>query len=315
MLKNKNKKTLKDPDYFIVGLQKSGTFWLTALLDVHPEIRCLPSHYMHSINKGATGADEGRIFDMLATMEADGGATLKNSFTNHHGGFFKAIVPLVGGVSRKKLEQAVRERYREWFVFHNPERKPIVGDKTTEYIFHLDAIDGWYPNAKKICILRDPKDRIVSWHYHQIRRGRKKTWRISDRFIRDYLEDRVRKEYEHMLAYEGEIFCLTYEALSAEPEKTLTKLLRYLGTSTAKDIVRRMIDSASLEALRERDALVSGGHGKKAGVTVVMSHYRKGIAGDWKNHLTAEQVRLIDSLTGEFHKKVCRRYGVASTMP
>ena len=35
----------KDPDFFIVGLQKCGTYWLTALLNAHPEITCLPAMY------------------------------------------------------------------------------------------------------------------------------------------------------------------------------------------------------------------------------------------------------------------------------
>ena len=30
------------PDFLIVGLQKCGTYWLTALLDSHPEISSLP---------------------------------------------------------------------------------------------------------------------------------------------------------------------------------------------------------------------------------------------------------------------------------
>lgn len=301
---------MKDPDYFIVGLQKCGTYWITALLDAHPEIRCLPTHEMHNVAKGKTGADEGRIFDMLASVDDDGGVALKNSFTNHHGGFFKNIVPLIGKVSKKELYRAVRTRYNEWFRFHNPENKPIVGDKTTEYIFHLDMIDEFYPEAKKLCILRDPKDRVVSWHYHQIRKGRIEPQKISDDFIEDYIRNRISKEYQSMLAYPGFIHCFTYEYLSSNPKQAITGILSYLGAKIIDSIIVNMIRKGSIENLRGKDVFNKKGKGKKKGEAVSGSHYRKGIVGDWMNHITASQVAFIDKAIGTLQNDVFLKYGI-----
>jgi len=301
---------LKDPDYFVVGLQKSGSYWISALLDAHPDIRCLPTHYMHNITKGATGADEGRIFDMFASLGRDGGEALRFSLANHHGGFFKNIVPLIDGGDGALLEDALKKRYREWFVFHNPEGKPIVGDKTTEYVFHLDLIDRWYPRAKKVCIMRDPKDRVVSWHFHQIRRGRKKEDEpITDEFVVAYIDTQIRREYEALLAYNGFVHLLTYEDLHTAPRDTLAAVVSYLGAPRTTDgILTAMMEAASLEKLRGEDGVYP--EGKKAGKETMLteSHYRKGIVGDSENYLTDAQRALIDAHIMPLYQGVFEKY-------
>lgn len=292
--------------FFIVGLQKSGTYGISALLDVHPQIRCLPNHPIHNYTKGKTGADEGRIFDMLASVDKDGGEALKNSFLNHHGGFFSDIVNLIGKVSKEELYEAVRERYKEWFIFHNKENKPIIGDKTTEYIFHLDMIDDFFPDSKKLCIIRDPKDRIVSWNFHQIRKERKKGEKIDDEFVKNYVENQIKKEYENMMAYKSFIHCFTYETLKDSPKKVLKGILSYLGADLSDKIMDKMIEEASFENLKKKEVEYL----KKENLTEDMRHYRKGAAGEWKNYLNKKQVKMIDEIIGDLQNKVFEKYNI-----
>jgi|TARA_Y100000310_G_scaffold214702_1_gene215645 hypothetical protein len=295
----------KDPDFFIVGLQKSGSYWVTALLNNHPEIRAFPS-----LRGGQTGVEEGHVFDVLATLPDDGGEKLKKSFSNHHNGFFKDIVSLIGKVSKKELHEKIRDRYREWHHKWS-EGKRLVGDKTTEYIFHLDMIDEFYPHVKKICIIRDPKDRLVSWHFHQIRKGRKKEGSVTDNFVTDYV-DRVIREYENMLAYKGHIHCFTYERLSREPKVVLSELLSYLGAQTSDEILERMIKEASIENLRAKDKTCVEGQSVARGAEVQTSHYRKGVVGDWQNHLSDIQARMVDEKLALLQKKVFEKYHTRS---
>ena len=291
----------KDPDFFIVGLQKCGTYWLTALLNAHPEITCLPAMY-----GGQTGVEEGRIFDMLASIDNDGGQAFKNSFLNHHNGYYADLVPLLGEISKEELFDKFKERYRSKLNKHR--NKKLVGDKTTEYIFHLDMIDSFYPQAKKICIIRDPKDRIVSFYFHQVRKGRINEGKIYDGFIKEYCSDRIIKEYESMLSYNNPIHCLTYENLSKNTQDEVTRLLRYLEASTDGNIIECMIKEASIDNLRGKDMLCKESKGKKEGDEVTGSHYRKGIVGDWQNHLSNDQQLLIDDLLGELHQKIIDKY-------
>lgn len=297
----------KDPDFFIIGLQKSGTYGLSALLDAHPQIRCLPNHPVHNYSKGKTGADEGRIFDMLAGVEKDGGKTLRHSFLNHHGGFFQNIVPLIGRVNRDDLFQAVKKRYLEWFQFHNKENKLIVGDKTTEYVFHLPLIDDFFPKAKKVCIIRDPKDRIVSWNFHQIRKGRKSEEEISNNFIKNYLENRIKKEYQSMLDYGGRIYGFTYEFLKTKPRETIASLLVYLGADQSGEIIVRMREQASFENLKKRETLYL----QEVREELTITHYRKGEVGEWQDFLTPAQVDMVDGLIGDLERRVFEKYHVS----
>ena len=304
-MERKNKK-LKDPDFFIVGLQKSGTYGISAFLDAHPQIRCLPNHPIHNYTKGKTGADEGRIFDMLASIDKDDGEALKNSFLNHHGGFFANIAGLIGKANKEELYEAVKNRYKEWFEFQNSGNKPIVGDKTTEYVFHLDMIDDFFPNAKKLCIIRNPKDRIVSWNFHQIRKGRKNGEKIDDEFIKNYLENQIKKEYESMLNYKGFIHCFTYEALKNNPKKVLVGILSYLDADLSEEIMDKMIEEASFENLKKKEI----DYFKKENISQDIKHYRKGVVGEWKNYLSEEQVKMIDAIIDSLQKKVFEKYNV-----
>ncbi len=298
-------KKLNDPDFFVVGLQKSGSYWITALLNAHPEIRCFPHLYGNQ-----TGVGEGRIFDMLSSIDEDGGEAFKHSFLHYHNRFYADLVPLLDKISRKELYDKFRDRYREWCNNHR-EGKRLVGDKTTEYIFHLDMIDNFYPRVKKICILRDPKDRIVSWNFHQIRKGRKKDERISDDFILEYCKNRIKREYECMLNYKKDIYCITFEAMKRVPEKTTRGILKYLKAKIENKIINNMIEEASIDRCRKKDKLISGTDKKDLiNNEIRKSHYRKGIVGDWKNYLSEDQVKLIDKSLFSLEKKVFRKYNI-----
>lgn len=305
-MKNEENKR-KDPDFFVVGLQKCATYTVDAILDAHPQIRCLPNHPIHNYTKGKTGADEGRIFDMLASVDKDGGEAMKNSFLNHHGGFFANVVGLIGKASKEELYEAVKNRYKEWFEFQNPENKPIVGDKTTEYVFHLDMIDDFFPNAKKLCIVRDPKDRVVSWYFHQIRQGRKNEGeKITDDFIIDYIENRIRKEYENIMAYKGLIFLFTCEDLQIKPKEIIKNILSYLDANMDENLIDKMLDESSFENLQKKEILFR----KNMGESSKYLHFDSDKAENWKNYLSGQQVKMIDDRIGSLHEKILEKYRI-----
>lgn len=79
---------IREPDFLVVGLQKCGTFWVTALLDAHPEISCIPSFF-----GGRDGVKEVHLFDTLASIDEDGGERFRRVFGHKHEGFFADLVP------------------------------------------------------------------------------------------------------------------------------------------------------------------------------------------------------------------------------
>jgi len=298
-----NKIKYKDPDFLVVGLNKSGSYWLAAMLDAHPEINCFPT-----LPGGKSGVGEPHIFDVLGSIDEDGGAQFRKSFTETRDGYFADLVPYLDKVSRNELYDMFRERYSQWCDLFR--KKRLVGEKTQEYIFYLDIIDYFYPEIKKICIIRDSKDRLVAFYFNQVRKGREAaSKKIPDEFITSFVE-RVKKEYKILLDYPKEIYCYTYESMIQDSKNALTGVLKFLGAVVSEKILAEMIRAGSFEKLTALDA-GSSDSSRKPGEELSTSHYRKGVAGDWKNYLDDQQAELVNSKLGELEKKMFKKYNLA----
>ena len=289
---NSNKKNkIPPPDFLVVGMNKSGSYWLAAMLDAHPEINCFPN-----LPGGKSGVGEPHVFDVLGSIDEDGGQKFARSFTETRDGYFADLVPYLNKVSRNELYDMFRERYSSWCDKFR--KKRLVGEKTQEYIFYLDIIDYFYPTIKKICIIRDPKDRLVSFHFNEIRKGRQEySTTIADDFIEGFLS-RVKKEYSVLLNYSGEMYCYTYESMKEKSWETITGVLNYLGAKVSDIILKIMVEAGSFERLSALDKFYDENKqgkimdiknilGRKPGEEQWTSQYRKGIVGDWKNYLTS----------------------------
>ena len=296
----------KEPDFLVIGMQKSGTYWVTALLDAHPEINCFPAMY-----GGQSNSEEVHLFDDLASIDQDNGKKFKDIFNRRHNGFFSDLTPYLNKVNRNELYDLFRKRYNQ---FCNLQRKKrLVGEKTAEYVLHLGIVDYFYPKIKKLCIIRDPKDRIVSFHFHQLRKRKKFEEQISDEYVKDYCKNRIKKEYETLLAYKGSVNCFTYEALSKEPDRIINGVLDYLGVASNKEIVESMITEGSFKSLTKKNKLIKDKI-RNQGEEFRKSHYRKGVVGDWINHLNKKQVDITNSILSDLEQKVFEKYNLISEL-
>ena len=75
-----------------------------------------------------------------------------------------------------------------------------------------------------------------------------------------------------------------YEKLQQSPQATLHNILNDLGADSSTPIITSCMEGASF-------AKLSGG--RKKGQEDTSSHFRKGIIGDWKNHLDKTSVRKV----------------------
>ena len=279
------------PDFFIVGMQKSGSYWLTALLDAHPLIRCFPSR------PGlADGTGEAHLFDLLARAETDF-QSFARSMRSKLDGTFTDIVPKSAPQAEDEkwaLFERFRDRFDEYCHLQRLRHaKPLVGEKTTESVHHLDILQRLYPNALKIAVLRDPRDRCVSFHFHQMRKGRLTAeTELNDGFVDSYI-DRVTADYEGLLQVEGAVHVLTYEDMSANPIGVSQRILRAIGLPEDAETAQAMVDAAAFERLA----------GRETGQMDATSHFRRGIVGDWRERLSsAQSQRIVD----ELHSLTCR---------
>ena len=298
------------PNFLLVGLERSGTHWVSALLNAHPEVACFPSKpFIKESGEYSDELGEVHLFNTLASFEPNTEGKFTRSIDNYiskHQNLFTDLVHYKDEVDKKELYKIFIKRYNE-ICDSQKKGKKLVGESTPAYIFHLDFIDQFYPEIKKICIIRDPKDRVVSWHFNQIRKKRKTEEYISDEFITDYCTQRIKKEYESLLAYQGEVHCLTYEFLSQQTVETIKKMLEYLSVKIDDKIVAQMIEEADFKKLTAKD---SNSVGREKGQESINSYYRKGIVGDWQSHFSDRQINLVTDMLGDLQKEVFNKYNI-----
>ena len=286
------------PNFFIIGMQKSGTYWLTALLDLHPQIRSFPSRPGHE-----DGSGEAHLFDILARLDTDY-KHFARSMRGKLDGHFAGVVPDSPPTSadeRAALSDAIRLRFNQYCHLQRLRYgKPVVGEKTAETVHHLDLLEAMYPQARKICILRDPRDRALSFFFHQKRKGRLgPDEKLSADHIESYL-DRVKKDYTGLLRASSPIYVLTYEALVADPQTSTAGMLRFLGFEPEAATVEAMVNGASFQALANRTP----------GQEDVGSHFRKGVVGDWRARLEGDHARHMADALEDLTHKIESRFGL-----
>lgn len=277
-----------DPDFLVVGMQKCGINWLSKLFQAHPELS-MPGPEVHFFNTVLGDLD----FSPEAYNERMSRLTNKNVLEA-----FAHLAPLLEVLDRATLLREFTRSYNLLIHRSRSSQTRLAGEISSNYVARskLGLIDQIYPRIKKICIMRDPKDRIVSWHYHQLRAGRAQACPITDREVVTYCRRTV-QELEHLISYDGEIHVLTYEQLSRHPVKTVAAIVSFLQIDNDPQLVERMVAAASFENQT----------GRSLGESDETQHLRKGVIGEGGHQLTRDQKltthRYLDDLNRQLMDK------------
>jgi hypothetical protein len=97
------------------------------------------------------------------------------------------------------------------------------------------------------------------------------------------------------------VLVLRYEDMTERTYETFSSAVSFIGLDNKQDIIEKALQLSSFEELRKQEELK--GFGEKSPGSG--SFFRKGVAGDWKNVLTSEQINMI--LQG--HAEVMKRFG------
>jgi hypothetical protein len=294
---------LKNPGvvFFIVGHPKSGTTWLSEILNGHPQICC---------------RREGHFF-----FRDDGYNTLANALS-----------------SSEHLRQWASRDFNHWskdfdsellyfnkllvqfYLQREAERtgKPIIGDKSPSY--QLTEMAELFPEAKAIHMVRDGRDVAVSMAFHRSKETDRymskdvmkeldsKIGQITpasslrnlpDRFIATVAntwQQEVRTCGRQGKKLFGESYLeIRYEDLHEAPEPVIRKVLAFLQAEASNNIVRSCLHKTQFEAM-------SGG--RKSGEEDVKSFFRKGIVGDWKNVFSERNISQFGAIAGDLLKQL-----------
>ena len=305
------------PLFFIVGFAKSGTSWLTRILNAHPEVLCRGEGIFFG-----RGADLGERRGLLTPTSLHGALADSENLRR----WVERSIWTRGDDVDRHLTNLTRISIR-YFLAEKlaASGKKFVGDKTPFVTEDgLEEIKVLFPEAKVIHIVRDGRDVAVSavhhiWNHSPDAGGHLKNVKPEELSKRDryrmdpaafleagesiFDEERLRSGFaqgwRRMCARTledgpklfGEDYAeVRYEDLLDRPAQETGRLLRFLGADDGSETVKRCVEAASFERLSK---------GRKRGEEDPTSFFRKGVAGDWRGVFTEEDRRIFKEEAGE----------------
>ena len=199
------------------------------------------------------------------------------------------------------------ELFRD-FLFYEAKMngKYIPCEQTPRNLFYLDAILEFFPDAKVIYMVRDPRDVLLSQKFKWKRYFKAKNepypfseavrnfinyhpitisllWRSSASFIIPYLSN-------------PNIKCVKFEELIFEPKKTIMEVCDFVGV----EFEDRMLDVPyALSSVYEDEK------GKKG--------FDKRRIGNWKKNLNSAEIFIVELIAGNLMQKF--RYKKSNRFP
>jgi len=207
-----------DGPIFIFGIGRTGTTLLARMLDRHPDVSIyLESSFLNVIPVGTVDealrddAAVGRLLDRIPELAAQGvsrAAVLRRFATTD-----RSVRALFDALLRLRMEA---------------NGKRIFGEKTPSHFAKVDVLRAWYPDARFVCLLRDPRDAYASFAHSRDHAtvgwmdrtllGRCLYWNY----------------YRHAVAaakrdFTGRVHEVDFAALVRDPDGTLHELCAFLG--------------------------------------------------------------------------------------
>jgi lipopolysaccharide transport system ATP-binding protein len=188
---------------------------------------------------------------------------------------------------------------------NNEFRRPFQNEQAYLYapIYGMSAIE-WnavkQPGEKAVVVLRDPRDVVVSLLYStlyshaalpRVQNEREILYSIIGKDLRlRYLIGQVwhsRDFYTSWVCYAvDDALIVRYENLIAEENQWFLRISRWLGWDVPEHLIVGLVERNSFERRS----------GRPRGETDVLSHYRRGVAGDWKIHFSRAIGELWETL-------------------
>jgi hypothetical protein len=230
----------KPSNVFIVGVGRSGTKFLQSILSGHPELHI--STETHFFSKALHNGFI-KVVDKIGSMKEDKNVrTLVDAmFTRKKifGPFWKNQI--------LKNKETVLERFlqsdRSYKSFYEiiidedkiQNNKSIGGEKTPSHLYHVDTLLKWFPQAKIIQIIRDPKKVLASEIHKGLKPDHplKKGSTLYNLSLLIYVlinwNNSIKLDKKYKQKYPKNYTSVRYEDLLQDHENTIIKICDFLN--------------------------------------------------------------------------------------
>ncbi len=259
---------------FIVGFGRSGTTLLQSLLTSHPNITLAPeTHFLNRWCRRYPWLDLSRPADFdffwMAIAANKRFAPMELDFPTLRAGF---------------EEEGADRSYRGVFTaimkaFAELRGKPRWGEKTPEHRHHVQTLLDWYPDARIIYMMRDPRASVASW-IRMTERPRD-VYEFADGWC-DAL--RIYEKHEH----DERVFRVRYEDLVLDANGWLPKICDHVGERYDDAMVHR----------RDRGNIPVDAYSgfMREHMEATLKPINTDALTKWKKKLASDDVSLVETL-------------------
>ncbi len=260
---------------FIVGVGRSGTKFLMNVLNNHsqiniaPETHCFSTLLHHGLKK---------VIRKVGDLNQDSNLEiLVHKMVNEEifGTFWKPPFPLKQEkllerfkTSSRKLQDIFTILIDEHRILHN---KLIAGEKTPSHLYHVDTLFEWFPNAKVIHIIRDPRDILAS----EINKNLKPDYPLQKgsffynwglfMYVLIQWNLAIRLNRKYLQKYPRNYTSIRYEDLLLNHEQTVREVCNFLNVDFEEAMLHPPVVDSSFQNHKE--------HGtRKNSVPTIMIH-------------------------------------------
>ncbi len=241
---------------FLLGLYRSGTTLLRYVVDSHPEIACPPeTDYMGHLRGLVFEERAARGLESLGYDSDHVAQQLAGLADYFHGNYAR---------SRGKVRWA---------------------DKSPTYVDHIDLLQRMFPQARFVCIHRNPLDQV-----HSHTRGGSFTHEPVAEFLGVGEDPRLgaarywaaKTALLHARQEDAAFLSIRYEDLCREPELVTRALAVHMGVAWSREMLEfgAVQHDFGAEAARTRST---------SGFTISSGHWK-----DWPPDVTEEVWRIVD---------------------
>jgi len=250
------------PEYvFVVGCFRSGTTLLAKVLDTSKEISFIRAEtrflggllrpgFRHFIRSFSDLSKDLNARLLVQSIYSDAGNNKKGSYR------WLRLYVSQDDFLRRLLQSDRSERsiFKIMLDLHaaiHCTDKSILGEKTPSHVFHVTSLLEWFPKAKVIHIIRDPRAVLVS----QLNRKRGFVVKRYENSLMKYFNPLfVLLEVIHVTAvwlrgaslhfkyeelYPQNYYLVRYEDLIRKPDNTIRQLCDYLGITFRQEMLKQ----------------------------------------------------------------------------